>query len=84
MNYKKYLSEGLGSAWGDKPAPKQQPTMGAKAKSDPHDDITGHVNGAIGWLEDIKKTASYGNMKTAMQTYKQLMKNLKAMEKFLK
>ena len=86
MNYKKYLSEGLGSAWGDNPAPKQQPTMGAKAKTDPndHENLIGNINGAIGWLEDIKKTAGYGNMKTAMQIYKQLMKNLKSMEKFLK
>lgn len=51
---------------------------------DPYDTIEGHAKGAIGALNDIIKSAGYGNMKLAKSVYQQLMKNLKVMEKFFK
>lgn len=47
-------------------------------------DLPGHVNGAIGWLELIKREANRGNYKIAYEVYQNLMKNLKLMEPLLK
>ncbi len=48
------------------------------------DDLWSHVRGAKGTLDDIVKMVEYNNIKMARKSYRQLMKNLKLLEKFLK
>lgn len=45
-------------------------------------DFEGHINGAKGWLDDIKTQAQHGNIKGAKKGYENLMKNLKLLKKF--
>jgi hypothetical protein len=45
-------------------------------------DFEGHINGAKGWLDDIKTQAKHGNIKDAKKGYENLMKNLKLLKKF--
>jgi len=67
----------------EEPEPQEQ-ALHEKFYAMMKDDLTGHIKGAKGWLDDIQKMVEYGNKKGAMETYKGLMKNLKLMEKFLK
>ena len=50
--------------------------------------VFGHLNGLIGWLEDVKKAVNYGSFKIALDgmknVKKELPKAIKEIEKYKK